>query len=75
MNSMDYFDSENVNIDYTWVLKNQSLLQIFIDEGFVNSRIEQEVFVRPINSGLNLDPVMCSNINTVEYNFAYIDCI
>jgi GNAT superfamily N-acetyltransferase len=71
--SMSYFDSENVNIIYTWVLRNQSIIRIYENVGFINSRRDQQVRVRTLIPSLNLDPVMSSNIDTVEYNYAYSD--
>lgn len=72
-NSLSVFDSEGVNVVYAWALRNQSTIRIFEDVGFINSRRDQEIYVRALIPGLNLEPMLSSNIDDVEYNFAYSD--
>jgi hypothetical protein len=71
--TVDYLDSENVNIVVAWALRNQQILKVFGSQGFLNSRKDQLVFMHPLKPGLDLDPLMNSPIDTVEFNLGYTD--
>jgi hypothetical protein len=71
--TLRYLDFENVNIVMAWALRDQQILKVFSSQGFLNSRKDQLVFMHPLKPSLNLDPLMNSPIDTVEFNLGYTD--